>query len=442
ADLFAARGELLAGAPDEPPSRPLPPTALSLSPEDWPQRLAERPAFALDPFAGADPAGDAGARGILDFAEARARSDADLYGAVADKLKSARTDGRTVVLAASGPGARDRMKRLIAQDGGFEAIRDVETLDAARALAKGVVAAIVAEVEKGFETDDLLVVTEADILGERMRRRQRRRRRADAFLTEASQITEGDLVVHLEHGIGRYEGLETVKAGGAPHDCLRVIYDGGDRLVVPVENIDVLSRFGADSEGAALDRLGGAQWQARRARMKQRIREMADELIAVAAARMVKPAEKLEAPEGVYEEFAARFPFDETDDQLAAIAEVMADMSSGRPMDRLVCGDVGFGKTEVALRAALVAAMSGRQVAVIAPTTLLARQHYATFSKRFQGLPVEVRQLSRLVTAKEAAATRKGLDDGTVDIVVGTHALLAKSVKISNLGLMIVDEEQ
>jgi len=442
ADHFSGRAEMLSAGGDEQPYRPLPPTALYLSPEEWTQRLAERPTLALDAFLAPDGTPSAGARPILDFAEARARSDADLYLAVAGKFRDVSAAGGRAVLAASGAGARDRLKRLIAQDGGFEAIQPVETLDAALALPAGVAGALIGEIERGFETDGLAVVTEADILGERMHRRQRRRRRADAFLTEASDIAENDLVVHIDHGVGRYEGLETVTAGGVPHDCLRVVYDGGDRLFVPVENIDVLSRFGAESEGVGLDRLGGAQWQARRAKLKQRIREMAEQLIAVAAARLVKPAEKLEAPEGVYEEFAARFPFDETEDQLNAIAEVMEDMTSGRPMDRLICGDVGFGKTEVALRAALIAAMSGRQVAIVAPTTLLARQHYATFSKRFHGLPVEVRQLSRLVSAKEATATRKGLEDGTVDIVVGTHALLAKTVKLPNLGLLVVDEEQ
>ncbi len=442
ADHFVARGEMLSGGPDEQPYRPLPPTSLYLSPEEWTSQLADRPTLALDSFLAEEGVRTAGARSILDFAEARTRSDADLYLAVAEKFRAAGKVGQRAVLAASGPGARDRLKRLIAQDGGFEAIQSVETLDAALALPDGMAGAVIAEIERGFETDRVVIVTEADILGERMHRRQRRRRRADAFLTEASDISEGDLVVHLDHGIGRYQGLETVTAGGVPHDCLRVVYDGGDRLFVPVENIDVLSRFGSDSEGATLDRLGGAQWQARRAKMKQRIREMAEQLIAVAANRLIKPAEKLEAPEGVYEEFAARFPFEETDDQLNAIAEVMGDMASGRPMDRLICGDVGFGKTEVALRAALVASMSGRQVAIVAPTTLLARQHYATFAKRFQGLPVEVRQLSRLVSAKEATATRKGLADGIVDIVIGTHALLAKSVSMPNLGLLVVDEEQ
>ncbi|MGZ0188611.1 MAG: transcription-repair coupling factor, partial [Alphaproteobacteria bacterium] len=441
-DHFTARAELLAGSADEQPYRPLSPTSLYLSPEEWKDALADWPCLALDPFLAPDGVLTAAAKPILDFAEARARSDGDLYEAVSNKFSAAGKAKQRAVLAASSLGALDRLKKLIGQDDGFRAIEVVTTIDEAMALPKGVAGGLVAEIERGFETSDLVLVTEADILGERMHRRQRRRRRADAFLTEASDITEGDLVVHLDHGIGRYEGLETVKAGGAPHDCLRITYGGGDRLFVPVENIDVLSRFGQETEGTNLDRLGGAQWQARRAKMKQRIREMAEQLIAVAATRLVRPAEKLEAPEGVYEEFAARFPFDETDDQLNAIAEVMGDLTSGRPMDRLICGDVGFGKTEVALRATLVAAMSGRQVAVVAPTTLLVRQHFATFSKRFAGLPVEVRQLSRLVTSKDATATRKGLQDGTVDIVIGTHALLAKTISIPNLGLLIVDEEQ
>jgi len=442
ADYFSARAETLSELPDEQPYRPLPPPRLYLTPDEWAQRLAEWPSLALEQFLGEGPVLSAKALPIIDFAEARARSDADLYLAVGTRLRKAISEQKTAILSGSGPGALDRLKRLVAQDGEFDAIQSVDTFEDALSLPPGVAAAVIAEIDRGFETDTLVLITEADIVGERINRRNRRRRRADAFLTEVSDIAEGDLVVHLEHGIGRYEGLETVTAGGAPHDCLRVIYEGGDRLFVPVENIDILSRFGSDSEGASLDRLGGAAWQARRAKAKERIREMAAQLIAVAAQRLTKPAEKLEAPEGVYEEFAAKFPFDETEDQLNAIAEVFEDMSSGRPMDRLICGDVGFGKTEVALRAALVAAMSGRQVALVAPTTLLARQHFATFSKRFHGLPVQVRQLSRLVTGKEAAATRQGMKDGTVDIVIGTHALLAGSVEIPNLGLLIVDEEQ
>ncbi len=280
------------------------------------------------------------------------------------------------------------------------------------------------------------------MLGDRLIRGARARKRAQNFLTEVAALGEGDLVVHVDHGIGRFVGLKTIEAAGAPHDCLEIQYAGGDRLFLPVENIELLSRYGSEDTEAQLDKLGGGAWQARKARMKKRILEMAGELIKTAAARALRPAPVLLPPEGVYDEFAARFPYDETDDQLNAIAAVMEDFGAGRPMDRLVCGDVGFGKTEVALRAAFMAAMSGRQVAVVVPTTLLARQHYRTFSERFRGLPVRVEQASRLVSAKDLAATKAGLADGTVDIVVGTHALLAKGTAFHDLGLLIIDEEQ
>src|SRR5262249_45004382 len=218
----------------------------------------------------------------------------------------------------------------------------------------------------------------------------------------------------------------------ARHDCLRLTYDGGDKLFVPVENIDVLSRYGAAEEGAALDRLGGVAWQSRKARLKQRIADMADRLIKIAAERAVRQGEVMDPLEGLYEEFCTRFPYAETDDQLQAIADTLEDLASGKPMDRLICGDVGFGKTEVALRAAFCAAMTGKQVAVIGPTKLLGRQHHRTFGERFRGFPVKIGRLSRLVPAKEAKETRAGLKDGTVNIVIGTHALLAKSIEFKD----------
>ncbi len=204
----------------------------------------------------------------------------------------------------------------------------------------------------------------------------------------------------------------------------------------------MLSRFGSEAQGVALDKLGGVAWQSRKARMKQRIRDMADQLIRIAAARKIRDAAIMAPGEGAWDEFCARFPFAETEDQARAIADVLEDLASGRPMDRLICGDVGFGKTEVALRAAFIAAMSGGQVAVVVPTTLLARQHFRTFSERFAGLPVKIAQLSRMVAAKEAAEVRRGIADGTINIVIGTHALLAKSVEFADLALLVVDEEQ
>jgi transcription-repair coupling factor (superfamily II helicase) len=229
---------------------------------------------------------------------------------------------------------------------------------------------------------------------------------------------------------------------GAPHDCLLLIYADNTRLFLPVENLELLSRYGSDAENVQLDRLGGGAWQAKKAKLKQRIREIAGDLIKTAAARELKPGDVFNAPEGAFDEFCARFPYEETEDQLSAIEAVLEDLQKGRPMDRLVCGDVGFGKTEVAMRAAFVAAYAGKQVAIIVPTTLLSRQHYKNFVERFKGLPLRIAQASRLVGAKEIKLVKAGMEDGSVDIVIGTHALLADSVKFRDLGLMIVDEEQ
>jgi transcription-repair coupling factor (superfamily II helicase) len=274
-----------------------------------------------------------------------------------------------------------------------------------------------------------------------MVRARGKQRKAQNFLAEVSSLAPGDLVTHIEHGIGRYLGLKTLDVAGAPHDCLELQYDGG-KLFLPVENIELLTRYGADEGTAQLDRLGGAGWQLRKAKMKERVREIAGELIRIAAARELRSLPAVDPPPGIYDEFCARFPWQETEDQEKAIADAIGDLAKGRPMDRLVCGDVGFGKTEVALRAAFVAAMSGEQVAVVVPTTLLARQHYRNFADRFQGFPVTVRQLSRFVDAKEASETKAALAAGEVDIVVGTHALLAKNISFKRLGLLIVDEEQ
>ncbi|MEM0944946.1 MAG: transcription-repair coupling factor, partial [Pseudomonadota bacterium] len=301
------------------------------------------------------------------------------------------------------------------------------------------ISALVWGLEEGFQTDSLTVISEQDVLGDRLIRRARKTRRAENFLTEAQSLTPGDLVVHLEHGVGRYHGLVTVEALGAPHECLSLEYHGQSKLYLPVENIELLSRYG--QETGELDRLGGGAWQAKKARMKARIRDMADKLIRIAAERELRSGEVLEPGEG-YAAFCARFPYQETDDQLSAIEAVISDLGSGRPMDRLVCGDVGFGKTEVALRAAYVAAAAGLQVALVAPTTLLARQHAKEFAARFQGTGFRVRQLSRFVPTAEAALTRKGLAEGEISVVVGTHALLSKQVKFCNLGLLIIDEEQ
>ena len=289
---------------------------------------------------------------------------------------------------------------------------------------------------------DIAVIGEQDILGDRLVRPRKASRRAENFIAEATSLAAGDLVVHVDHGIGRFVGLKTIEAAGAPHDCLEIHYAGGDKLFLPVENIELLSRYGAEETQVDLDRLGGGGWQTRKARMKNRIREIAHELIKIAAERLLRAAPKLSVSAGIFDEFCAGFPYEETDDQQAAIDAVIGDLEAGRPMDRLVCGDVGFGKTEVALRAAFIAAMNGKQVAVVVPTTLLARQHFKTFTERFRGFPVKIGQASRLVSAADLAKTKKGLADGEIDIVIGTHALLGRGIQFKDLGLLIVDEEQ
>ena len=295
--------------------------------------------------------------------------------------------------------------------------------------------------ERGFSLEHVNVISEQEIFGTRLARPVGRRR-ADNFLTEVSALNQGDLVVHVEHGIGRYEKLETITSSGIEHDCLMLIYQGGDKLYLPVENIDMLSRYGKDSTDVILDKLGGVAWQARKAKIKERIKIMAEQLIRIAANRAVATTEPLVAQAGSFAEFCARFGFSETDDQLDAISDVLEDMASGKATDRLICGDVGFGKTEVALRAAFVAAMAGYQVALVTPTTLLARQHGKVFKERFDGFPVNVSVLSRMTSTAEAKTIRENISNGDAQIVIGTHALLAKSISFSNLGLLIVDEEQ
>ena len=289
--------------------------------------------------------------------------------------------------------------------------------------------------ETGFEAPGIAVIGEQDILGDRLVRRTRAKR-SPMCSPRSPSLTVGDLVVHADHGIGRFVGLTTIEAAGEPHDCLELHYQGGDKLYLPVENIELLSRYGSDESGVQLDRLGGVAWQSRKARLKKRIRDIAEKLIKVAAMRELRQAPVITPPDGLYDEFSARFPYEETEDQATSINAVLDDLASGRPMDRLICGDVGFGKTEVALRASLLAVLAGKQVAVVVPTTLLARQHYRTFIERFRGLPVKIAQASRLVSGKELAEAKKALKDGSIDIVIGTHALLGKAIEFTDLGLL------
>ncbi|MEO6092467.1 MAG: transcription-repair coupling factor [Novosphingobium sp.] len=424
--------------------RPLEPPTLYLTREEFDLRLGEWPIHRADPFARpeSDAAIDFGFTNARDFAPERARGD-NAYEAAGRHLHAVAKSGRKALIAAYSAGSRARIAAILGEAAG-PAPRLADGWQEALGLAaKGIPVAVVVPLETGFANAELEIVTEQDLLGDRLvRRRKKRRRDADAFLAELSALAPGDLVVHMEHGIGRYQGLQSIPVGDSPHDCVMLEYAGGDKLYIPVENLEVLSRFGSDNEDTALDKLGGEAWQKRKARLKERIREIAHQLMRTAAERALREAPILLPEESAFNQFVERFPWEETEDQERAIEDVLGDLGEGRPMDRLVCGDVGFGKTEVALRAAFVTAMAGQQVAVVAPTTLLARQHFTGFAERFAGFPLKVGRLSRLVTEKEAKATRTGLADGTMDLVVGTHAILSKSVKFKRLGLVVVDEEQ
>lgn len=445
ADYYQTRRQFLqegdAKAVKSPPYKPLAPAKLYQTADEWAAALTRFLVRDLSPFSAPDGTNSIDLAGKLsrDFAPER-QAGSNVFQAVAGHVRELQQAGTRVVVAGWTAGSAERLGAVLS-DHGLTALRQAQDWpDACRMDAQATALAVLG-LEHGFVAPAFAVLSEQDILGERMARPHRKAKKAQNFLTETSALAPGDLVTHIEHGVGRYVGLKTIEVTGAPHDCLEIQYDGG-KLFLPVENIELLTRYGSAEETVALDRLGSGGWQARKSRAKAKVREIAGELIRIAAARELKSLPSTDVPSGLYDEFCARFPYAETEDQERAIADAIEDLAKGRPMDRLVCGDVGFGKTEVALRAAFVAAMAGYQVAVVVPTTLLARQHARLFQERFAGFPIKVRQLSRFVEVKEARETKAGLASGDVGVVVGTHALLAKSVSFNNLGLVIVDEEQ
>ena len=419
--------------------RPLPEDRLYLDELSWDEYLAAQRVRKHTPFESPEEGVlDFGGRPARNFSAERRTEGVNVFEVAAAHISSLRKEGQRVWLGCWTDGSRERLVSVFEDQ---ELIVPKVKSQAARDSKAGDVRAVILPVENGFTLGALTVLSEQDILGDRLINRGRKRK-AKNFIAEAASLTPNDLIVHIDHGLGRYLGLRTLQVSDAPHDCLELEYAGGAKLYLPVENIELLSRYGSATDGAVLDRLGSAAWQARKSKAKGRLRDLAAGLIKIAAKRAMRKTDPINPDESTYNEFAARFPYAETDDQLNAIDDVYKDLALGRPMDRLICGDVGFGKTEVALRAAFAVAMAGQQVAIIAPTTILSRQHFKTFSDRFRGWPVNVRQLSRLVGAKEAKQNKEDLGNGRVDIIIGTHALLAKTVKFSDLGLVIVDEEQ
>ncbi|MGO9388887.1 transcription-repair coupling factor [Rhodoblastus sp.] len=444
-DYYDARRSAYSRDPANCNYKPLPPEELYFTPEEFSAKLAKTTVARFTPFAapegGKEVVVDCGGAPGRNFSPERNDENANVFEAAVEHIRVLQGEGKRIVVAGWSDGSRERLGSVLAEHG-LKKQEPVSSLSQALALRDGRVALAVIGLESGFVAGDLAVIGEQDILGDRLAPQRRRKKRAANFLAEVSALQAGDLVVHVDHGIGRFIGLKQIEAAGAPHDCLELHYAAGDKLFVPVENIELMTRYGSEESETPLDRLGHGAWRERKARLKLRIRQMAQGLIKIAAARALHEAPKFVPPEGLYEEFCARFPYDETDDQLSAIDATLGDMASGRPMDRLICGDVGFGKTEVALRAAFAAAINGSQVALVVPTTLLARQHFKNFSARFAGLPIRLAQMSRMVNTADMREARKGAAEGSIDILIGTHAVLGKTVSFKNLGLVIIDEEQ
>lgn len=305
---------------------------------------------------------------------------------------------------------------------------------------------IVSPLDKGFTTENFTLITEQEIFGTKIQNSNTKKHKSfKKLVQEVNNFVAGEIVVHIDHGIGRFEGLETVTLSTTKHDCFKILYDDGDILYVPVENIEVISKYGIEGD-IKLDKLGSVSWQSRKAKLKNRIKVSAEYLLKIAAERLNRKHDVIVPNIGIYDEFCATFPYQETEDQLNSIEAIRNDLASGIPMDRLVCGDVGFGKTEVAIRAAFMVLKSAdnvkRQVAVICPTTLLCKQHFKVFAERFKDFDTNIKQLSRFVDRKEIAQTIDGVNQGKVDIVISTHALLNEKIKFNNLALLIIDEEQ
>lgn len=306
---------------------------------------------------------------------------------------------------------------------------------------------ILGAAEHGFIHDELnfALICESDLLGDRVIQRRRKDKKtvnSDTVIRHLAELKPGQPVVHIDHGIGRYIGLQTLEAGGMKTEYVTLEYQNDAKLYVPVSSLNLISRYsGGAEESAPLHKLGGEAWAKARRKAAEKVRDVAAELLDVYAKRELKPGYKFELDRGQYATFKATFPFEETDDQSTAINAVLSDMCQAKAMDRLVCGDVGFGKTEVAMRAAFVATDNSKQVAVLVPTTLLAQQHFENFRDRFANLPIRVEVLSRFKSAKEQKVILQDVADGKVDIVVGTHKLLSSDIKFKDLGLLIVDEE-
>ena len=419
----------------------LPPGNLFLRQEDLFSRLKQYPRVDLQ--SGTAPT----QAGALNF-QVEALPDISVDSRFSDPLTRLKayqqTSGRRVLIGADTAGRREVLRDLFKEQG--VTLADVETWDDFL-QSQATYSVTLAAMEAGFTLPEanVALVTEPQLFGGKVLQRRRRGKKQDSnaqIINNLSELRIGAPVVHIEHGVGRYEGLQTLEVDGQKAEFLSLEYAGGAKLYVPVSNLHMISRYsGADDENAPLHKLGTDKWSQAKQKAAEKIRDTAAELLDIYARRDAEQGFAYPKPDTSYQAFAAAFPFEETPDQQIAIEAVIQDMTRTKPMDRLVCGDVGFGKTEVAMRAAFLATQGGKQVAVLVPTTLLAQQHFESFQDRFADTPVQVELISRFRSGKETQGILDKLDRGVVDIVVGTHKLLSKELKFKNLGLLIIDEE-
>ena len=440
ADTSASAARLLAYFPRTAPVILDAPALLDETSEEAPGRrpLAEmiegRPRVELSPLTGVESRGTEGELALDAHAVV---SSGGHFAQLTEAIGRWRSEGFIIRLATADERQAEHLRQML-RDHQLEALV-VDGLEAPEPFA-----IVVGECSAGFSIPALgfILLTESEIFGARRRSLRRSKYQRGAAITAFTDLSVGDLVVHEDHGIGKYLGLRTMSVGDRDGDFLLLEYSEGNQLYVPVERIDLVSKYLGAEEGAArLDRLGGASWQRVKESVRAALREMAEELLKLYAQRAVAQGHAFASDTPWQREFEAAFRFEETPDQMKAIEDVKRDMESERPMDRLVAGDVGYGKTEVALRAAFKAVADGTQVAVLVPTTVLAQQHWSTFVDRFSPFPAKVELLSRFRSPKEQKAVIEGLKQGTVDVVIGTHRLLSKDITFKNLGLLVVDEE-
>ncbi len=362
---------------------------------------------------------------------------------LADYLVDRCSERFRVAILCTSLSSAERLQALLGEYG-LESRTASDPRPVSRWAAPGRIEIRVAPLSSGFDVpaERLTVLTEEEIFGRREKKRRSASWRDGTAVEGLGALSVGDYLVHVDHGIGAYRGLVELSVGGLAAELLCIEYEGGDRLFLPVDRLNLVQRYG-DADGAQprIDRLGGDTWEKTKRKVKKSLQIMASELLSLHAARELAPGFAFSPRDAYFEEFEATFPFEETPDQADAIEDVLADMLKPKPMDRLVCGDVGYGKTEVAVRAAFRAVMDGKQVAVLVPTTILCQQHAATFAERLRGYPVEIESLSRFRTAREARAVEEGLASGRIDVAIGTHRLLQKNVRFRDLGLLVIDEE-